>query len=60
MGSGTTAIASLMTDRNFVGYEINDKYCKIIDERFMEFLNSSSLFFTGNKPKIVYLDKELK
>jgi len=54
MGSGTTAIACLLTDRNFIGYEINDKYLKIINERFIDFLNTSSLFFTGNKPEIIY------
>lgn len=36
MGSGTTAIACLMTNRNYIGFEINDAYIKIIEERIKE------------------------
>ncbi len=39
MGSGTTAIAALMTNRKFVGYEIEKKYIKLAEERIREFLN---------------------
>jgi site-specific DNA-methyltransferase (adenine-specific) len=40
MGSGTTAIASLMTHLHYVGYEINSKYVSLAEKRIKEFLNS--------------------
>ena len=36
MGSGTTAIASKQLNRRFIGFEINDDYCKIINERLKQ------------------------
>lgn len=33
IGSGTTAEAAIMTDRHFVGYEINEQYVDISNER---------------------------
>lgn len=33
MGSGTTAVACKETDRNFIGFEINEKYCNIANDR---------------------------
>lgn len=33
MGSGTTAVACLETDRQFVGFEIDEKWCKIANDR---------------------------
>ncbi len=38
MGSGQTAIASLMVGRYFVGYEINPNYCALAKKRVEEFL----------------------
>ncbi len=40
MGSGTTAIAALMTNRNYVGYEIEEEYVKLAEERIGKFLDS--------------------
>lgn len=53
MGSGTTAIASLLLERNFIGFEIEDRYCKVIRQRFNDFMAENSLFFTGSEPKLV-------
>lgn len=39
MGSGTTAIAALMTGRIFVGYEINPHYVELALRRIQSFLN---------------------
>ncbi len=39
MGSGTTAIAALKSNRNFVGFEINQKYIDLINERIAPFEN---------------------
>ena len=47
MGSGTTAIACMQCDRNYVGYELDEKYYKLIEKRVIEEKNnkkSSSLF----------------
>ena len=33
MGSGTTAVASLNNNRNYIGSEISDKYCEIAEKR---------------------------
>ncbi len=51
MGAGSTAIAALQTGRNFVGYEIDAGYCRLIQERFDDFLAGDS-GFTGPKPEI--------
>ncbi len=36
MGSGTTALAAKMTQRHYVGYEIDPKYCRIAEERIAQ------------------------
>lgn len=33
MGSGTTAKMALLNDRNYIGFEISEEYCKIAQER---------------------------
>ena len=35
MGSGTTAVASIQSDRYFVGYENNKDYIKLSKERIL-------------------------
>ncbi len=45
MGSGTTAISALKSERNFVGYEINEDYKIISDKRVNNFLNQTSINF---------------
>lgn len=39
MGSGTTAIAAINTNRNFIGFEMDEKYYNIADNRIKEALN---------------------
>ena len=36
MGSGSTGIACINTNRNFIGYELNEKYFKIAEKRINE------------------------
>lgn len=36
MGSGQTAIAALMTGRHFVGYEINEEYARLAEQRTLQ------------------------
>jgi len=38
MGSGTTAIACINTNRNFIGFEIDKHYCEIANERIRKAL----------------------
>jgi site-specific DNA-methyltransferase (adenine-specific) len=33
MGSGSTAIAALKSDRNYVGYDIDAEYIQLAEER---------------------------
>jgi site-specific DNA-methyltransferase (adenine-specific) len=33
MGSGSTAVASKMLKRNFIGYELNEEFVKIANDR---------------------------
>lgn len=36
MGSGTTGVACINTGRNFIGYELNEKYFKVAQNRLRE------------------------
>lgn len=36
MGSGTTAVACKQMNRNFIGFEVSEEYCKIIMERLQQ------------------------
>ena len=44
MGSGTVAKASMLTNRNYLGFEISEEYCKIAEERIA---NTAVLLNTG-------------
>lgn len=33
MGSGTTAVAAINTNRNFIGFEISEEYCAVANRR---------------------------
>ena len=39
MGSGTTAIACLNTNRNFIGYETDADYAQKIQQRVRNFMS---------------------
>jgi len=44
MGSGTTAVACIKLNRNYIGFEINPDYCKIIEKRIKKVKNNPALF----------------
>lgn len=44
MGSGTTAIACINTNRKYIGFELDEKYFKVCQERIKESNNSTPLF----------------
>jgi len=43
MGSGTTAIAALMNNRNYVGIDISPEYCDLAETRIKEWSNANIL-----------------
>ncbi|HPZ74922.1 MAG TPA: site-specific DNA-methyltransferase [Candidatus Pacearchaeota archaeon] len=44
MGSGTTAVAALKTDRKFVGYEISKEYIALAEKRVEPLLKQTKIF----------------
>jgi site-specific DNA-methyltransferase (adenine-specific) len=48
MGSGTTAVAALSRNRDFIGIEISKEYCKLADSRIDEYKKKVSL--SSKKP----------
>ena len=36
MGSGTTALAALNSNRKYVGYDINKEYCDLANKRIKD------------------------
>ena len=44
MGSGTTALAAIKSNRNWIGSEISEEYCSIIEQRVR---NAESLLFSS-------------
>ena len=51
MGSGTTAAACVMNSRKYVGFEVNSKYCEIIEERIKKLQGKLTFFSSDNKEK---------
>ncbi|MGF6290815.1 DNA-methyltransferase [Paraburkholderia youngii] len=52
MGSGTTAVACVRHQREFVGYEINESYCAIARERVSAAATPAPPRRTRSKPKV--------
>lgn len=44
MGTGSTAEAAIRANRNFIGSEMSEKYCKIANERINPILSQQKLF----------------
>src|SRR5699024_3293536 len=43
MGSGTTAIAAINTNRNYIGFELDEEYYNLANERISKTLKSETL-----------------
>ena len=43
MGSGTTAIACISTNRNYIGFELDKHYCDIANERIQEAMQDKAV-----------------
>ena len=50
MGSGTTAISAFNTGRSYIGFELDEKYFKILTSRIAE--------RTGNNPDVVFMEED--
>lgn len=44
MGSGTTAIAAIKENRHYIGFEVSEKYYKVIQSRISQEMAQPSLF----------------
>lgn len=49
IGSGTTAIACIKTNRRFIGIELSEEYCKIANDRIQKELSQTKLNTDGGK-----------
>ncbi len=63
LGSGTTSLAAMITERNSIGYEINEQFTPIIKKKLQE--NNIPLFnnkieFKKQKPLRINWDDEIK
>jgi len=45
MGSGTTAVAAIKSERKFVGYDISQKYIDLAEKRLKPFLEQTTIKF---------------
>jgi site-specific DNA-methyltransferase (adenine-specific) len=49
MGSGTTAVVAIKTKRNYVGYDINEEYIKLANNRIKNTIEESLNLFESNE-----------
>ena len=47
MGSGTTAIACLKTERHYIGFDISEEYVEMAEGRIKDEIESNPLFYGG-------------
>lgn len=46
VGSGTTCITALKTNRKYVAYDIDKKYCDLAEQRIKQFLQEQTTLFS--------------
>jgi DNA modification methylase len=51
IGSGSTAVACVQLNRNFIGFEIEEKYCKIALDRINKFMKATNLILLEGENK---------
>ena len=49
MGSGSTGVACINTNRNFIGYELQQDYFKIAEKRISDAIDARGLFATDEQ-----------
>jgi modification methylase len=55
MGSGTTAVSAFKSERNFVGYDINQEYITLAENRLKPYLTQVKMAF---EPEAIYEKKK--
>jgi site-specific DNA-methyltransferase (adenine-specific) len=60
MGSGTTAIAAKKIKRNFVGYDINEKYIELANKRIKNSVQKTISLFEAEETEIIEQESEKK
>ena len=50
MGSGTTGMVAAMHQRNFIGFELNQEYCKIAEKRIEPYLMQQTIKEVNHEP----------
>ena len=45
VGAGTTCIAALKTNRKYIGYDVDKKYCALSEQRIKQFLQEQKVLF---------------
>jgi len=48
MGSGTTAVACIKTNRKYIGFELSEEYCKMAEKRIEPYLMQQTIFDLQN------------
>jgi site-specific DNA-methyltransferase (adenine-specific) len=46
VGSGTTAVSAIKSNRNFVGYDISEDYIKLAEKRLKQYLSQTEFAFS--------------
>jgi len=53
MGSGTTAVVAIKTKRNYIGYDINEEYIKLANNRIKNVIEESVSLFESNENELI-------
>lgn len=43
LGSGTTSLSAIKNNRNYIGYDVNEEYCRLADKRVSAFLDQREI-----------------
>ncbi|MFO7681860.1 MAG: site-specific DNA-methyltransferase [Chloroflexota bacterium] len=62
LGSGTTAVAAVLTRRHYVGYEINADYCELAEQRIAEAQEKIRVeeWLAGDTSKLMHGNEETR
>lgn len=63
MGSGTTAVSAIKSERNFVGYDISQEYINLSEKRILPFLKQTKMkseLHELNTPLMIVKERKVK
>jgi site-specific DNA-methyltransferase (adenine-specific) len=49
MGSGTTAISAIKSERKYVGYDISEEYVSLAEKRIHSYISQTKINFADPK-----------